>query len=30
LPGNRVEAYRAGMTATMVSGGFESTLEVVD
>lgn len=30
LPGNRVEAYRAGMTATMSSGGTESTLDPVD
>ncbi len=30
LPGSRVEANRAGMTATMVSGGTESTLEPVD
>ena len=30
LPGSRVEAYRAGMTATTLSGGTESTLEPVD
>jgi hypothetical protein len=30
LPGSRVEAYRAGMTATTVRGGTESTLEPVD
>ena len=30
LPGNRVEANRAGMTATMSSGGTESTVEPVD
>ena len=30
LPGSRVEAYRAGMMATMVSGGTESTVEPVD
>src|SRR5262245_50090847 len=30
LPGNRVEANRAGMTATMSSGSLESTREPVD
>src|SRR5436309_15626376 len=30
FPGRRVEAYRAGMTATTLSGGTESTLNAVD
>src|ERR1044072_7785879 len=30
LPGNRVEANRAGMTATMSSGSGESTVKAVD
>ena len=30
LPGSRVDAYRAGMMATMLSGGTESTFEPVD
>src|SRR2546427_3113877 len=30
LPGSRVDAYLAGMTATMLSGGTESTFEPVD